>query len=137
MSSMFERLSAVAGGVLDTVFGEVITIMPMDRTSGPNGARGASLTRPAWNTAGAKFYQPVMTVDEEMPSQLMQKQGSVGGMFRAGLHTVTLRIPVGKSAIEGDLIHRHKDDTYYEINRADPNGLGEYTFAINVAKRPV
>ena len=138
MSALFVSLAGLARGSVERIHGEEVTILPMDRPTGPNGKRHASTARAPW-AVKALFYRDAEGVDRDMTSALARGGlgGGSAGLMRSGRHIASVgKGPAGQVPIEGDLVRREGDLAHFEITAADPDGLGHYTLTIATAKTP-
>ncbi|MER9278727.1 hypothetical protein [Mesorhizobium sp. M0522] len=138
MSSFFASLAGLARTTVERVHGEAVTILPMDRPTGPNGKRQASSVRAAWSVS-ALFYREAEGVDRDMLSAFPRGgSGNAGGVMRAGRHTASVgKGPEGQLPIEGDILRQDDGSlAHFEITSIDPDGLGHFTLTLATIKAP-
>ena len=137
MSALFVSLAGLARGSVERIHGEEVTILPMDRPTGPNGRRQRSAERAPWSLK-APFYRDAEGVDRDMIAALPRAGSTnMGGAMRSGRHTASVgKGPDGQVPIEGDFLRREADQTHFEITSVDPDGLGHFTLTLATAKAP-
>ncbi|MCA0275865.1 MAG: hypothetical protein LCH86_07675 [Proteobacteria bacterium] len=132
MASDFADLVGMARSSVEAVLGEAAIILPMDRPSGPNGKRAASVERAPW-LVQAIFYREAEAVGRDMANAFSARSANGrGGALRSGQLTASVgRGPNGQIAQVGDLLRRDPDNgERFEITAIDPDGLGQFTLTV-------
>lgn len=132
--SLFARHAAASRGVAETVHGDAIRVIPMDRLIGPNGKRLASVEVPAFDWTGL-FYQDAEAARLDVSRVL--PRGAAPAAIQGGSVTISVRAHPQHGFVQaGWRIVRLSDHQAFDVSSADPDGLGHITLTLSKAANP-
>lgn len=127
----FDLLAARARRAVEHVYGEPVTIYPMDRPLGPNGTRARSQNRDAFERTGC-FYDIVDLPPSDSGQPIIGRAERL--MSRSPSLTVSIELSSEVPIRTGDLIYRAEKNAWLEITEIEPDGVGGAVLTVATAK---
>jgi hypothetical protein len=130
MLNIFERLAKSSRSIVESVHGTAVTIFPIARAGGVNGALKRSPTVEPYATS-ACFFENTMI---ERETKMQPETGTGRLLHRSLIRTASIRLIPGQPFATDFVVRRDADGALFTVTQFDPDGLGNVMATLGIAK---